>query len=166
MMRRINCAAAATKWLRRCQTGFRIIDQSQVGFVENSSGLQRVAGALTAHVMVGEAVQFGLHQREQLLQRSLVPAAPVAEQLGHLLSRGWGVVIQALLDAANSNTDRWIFTARPGADQKKTAQSWRVSGGLSALAHEPAQQQTPEKPKQKPNLNKKNRQTKGRKSQP
>jgi hypothetical protein len=36
-----------------------------------------------------------------------------------------------------------------GCDQK-TAQAWRVSGGLSALPHEPAQTQTPEKPKQKP----------------
>jgi hypothetical protein len=33
-------------------------------------------------------------------------------------------------------------------------QSWRVSGGLSALTHEPAQQQTPEKPKQKTNQEK------------
>ena len=41
--------------------------------------------ALPAHVMVGEPVQFRLHQREQLLQRPLVSAAPVAEQLGDLL---------------------------------------------------------------------------------
>jgi len=34
--------------------------------------------ALTAHVTVGEPVQFGLHQREQLLKRSVVSAAPVA----------------------------------------------------------------------------------------
>ena len=66
----------------------RIIDQPQIGFVENGGGLQGVAGTLPAHVMVGEPVQFGLHQREQLLQRSLVSAAPVAEQLGDLLSRG------------------------------------------------------------------------------
>src|SRR6266516_8146411 len=67
----------------------RVIDQPQVGFVKNGGGLQGVAGALPAHVMVGEPVQFGLYQREQLFQRSLVSAAPVAEQLGDLLSRGW-----------------------------------------------------------------------------
>src|SRR5881409_22674 len=67
----------------------RIIDQPQIGFVENGGGLQGVSGALPAHVMVSEPVQFGLHQREQLLQRSLVSAAPVAEQMGDLWSRGW-----------------------------------------------------------------------------
>src|SRR6266487_3427935 len=68
----------------------RIIDRPQIGFVENGGGLQGVAGAFPAHVMVRESVQFGLHQREQLLQRSVVAAAPVTEQLGDLLSRGWG----------------------------------------------------------------------------
>src|SRR6266545_1227956 len=68
----------------------RIIDQPQIGFVENGGGLQGVAGALPAHVMVREPVQFGLHQREQLLQRFVVSAAPVAEQLGDLLSRRRG----------------------------------------------------------------------------
>ena len=42
----------------------RIIDQPQVGFVENSGGLQGVPGALPAHVMMGEPVQFQLHQRD------------------------------------------------------------------------------------------------------
>jgi hypothetical protein len=43
--------------------------------------------------------------------------------------------------------DRGIFTAQPEAI-KKTAQSWRVSGGRSAYAHEPAQTTgAPEKPK-------------------
>src|SRR6267378_8050141 len=39
--------------------------------------------------------------------------------------------------------------------QKKTAESWRVSGGLSALPDEPAQtKNAPKKPKQKINLKK------------
>ena len=62
-----------------------VINQPQVGFVENGGRLQRVAHPLPAHVMVGEPVQFGMHQREQFLQRSLVSAAPLAEQLGDLL---------------------------------------------------------------------------------
>src|SRR5258705_7713536 len=70
--------------------GFRIIAQRQVGFVENDGGLRGVAGTFPAHVMVGEPVQFGLHQRKQLLERCFVSAAPVAEQLGDLLSRRWG----------------------------------------------------------------------------
>ena len=40
--------------------------------------------------MVGQPVQFGLHQREELLQRYLGSSAPVVQQLGDLLLRGCG----------------------------------------------------------------------------
>jgi hypothetical protein len=43
------------------------------------------------------------------------------------------------LDAANSNTAKGFFTARPEAIEK-TAQPWRVSVALFAYAHEPAHQ--------------------------
>ena len=39
----------------------RNIDHPQVGLVQNGGGLQIVAGAFPAHVMMGEPVQFGLH---------------------------------------------------------------------------------------------------------
>jgi hypothetical protein len=39
----------------------RIIDQPQVGFVENGGRLKGVAGSLPAHVMMGEPVQFRMH---------------------------------------------------------------------------------------------------------
>jgi hypothetical protein len=55
------------------------INQLQVRFVENGSRLQRVASSLPTHVMVGEAVQFRVHQRKQLPQRSLVSVAPGVE---------------------------------------------------------------------------------------
>src|SRR6266478_2651324 len=127
----------------------RIIDQPEVGFVENGGGLQGVAGALPAHVMVGEPVQFGLHQREQLLQRSLVSAAPVAEELGDLLSRGWrrrhGGCSTAL-----SLTRARNFYSGAGGDQKKL----RSRGGFQSpfpLTHmNRTTINTPEKPK--PNL--------------
>src|SRR5262249_48644732 len=64
----------------------RVFNQSQVSFVEDRGGLQGVAGALPAHVMVSQPVQFGLHQRKQLLERPLVSSAPVTEQLSNLLS--------------------------------------------------------------------------------
>src|SRR5260370_11904676 len=116
----------------------RIIDQPQVGFVENDGGLQGVAGAFPAHVMVGEPVQFGLHQRKQLLERSFVSAAPVAEQLGNLLSRRWG------RRHTGCSTPQILtridgFLQHSRRPSKKTAHSWRVSGGLSALPDEPAQ---------------------------
>src|SRR6266536_6583039 len=118
---------------------FRIIDQPQVGFVENGGGLQGVAGALSAHVMVGEPVQFGLHQREQLLQRSLVSDAPVAEQLGDLLSRGCGRRHGGYSTALSLTLIKG-FSQQGRRRSKKTAQPWRVSVALSAYAHEPAQQ--------------------------
>src|SRR6266496_2879735 len=122
---------------------FRIIDQPQVGFVENGGGLQGVAGALPAHVMMCESVQFGLHQWKQFLQRSLVSAAPVAKQLGDLLSRGWGRRHTGC-STPHILTRSRDFYSTAGRRSKKTAQSWRVSGALSAYAHEPAQQQSPE----------------------
>src|SRR6478736_7508770 len=73
----------------------RIIDQPQVGFVENGGGLLGMPGALTAHVMVSESMQFGLHQWEQLLQRSRVSAAPVAHSWVTSCRVDGGVVIQA-----------------------------------------------------------------------
>jgi len=57
----------------------------------------------------------------------------------HRIRDGFSVSNALLLDAANSNTAKGFFTARPEAI-KKTAQSWRVSVALSAYAHEPAQQ--------------------------
>jgi len=44
------------------------------------------------------------------------------------------------------------FYSTAGSCSEKTAQSWRVSVRLFAYAHEPAQTNTPEKPKQKANL--------------
>ena len=80
--------------------------------------LQGVAGTLPAHVMVSEPVQFGLHQREQLLQRSLVSAAPVAEQLGDLLSRGWRRRHGGYSTALSLTRPRNFYSAA-GSDQKK-----------------------------------------------
>src|SRR4029077_3540600 len=98
----------------------RVIDQPQGSFVKNGGGLQGVPRALPAHVMMGEPVQFGLHQREQLLQRSVVSVAPLAEQLGDRLSRGWrrchrsSSTPQILTPSAN-------FYSTAGGDQKNCA---------------------------------------------
>jgi hypothetical protein len=56
--------------------------------------------------------------------------------LGDVLSRGWGRRHTGSSTPQILTRSR-IFTARPEAI-KKTAQSWRVSGGLSALPDEPA----------------------------
>src|SRR5205823_3508551 len=129
------------------------IDQPQIGFVENGGGLQGVAGALPAHVMVGEPMQFGLHQREQLLQRSLVSAAPVAEQLGDLLSRGWGRRHTGCSTPQILTRPR-DFYSTAGGDPKKL----RSRGGFQPafpLYHmnRHKQQTRRKKPKQKATLN-------------
>src|SRR6266513_5445453 len=116
----------------------RIIDQSQVGFVENGSGLQGVAGALPAHVMVGDPVQFGLHQWEQLLQRSLIPAAPVAEQLSDLLSRGWGRRHTGCSTPQILTRSR-DFYSTAGGDQKKMRSRGGFQAAFPLYQHEPAQ---------------------------
>jgi hypothetical protein len=96
--------------------------------------------------MVRESVQFGLHEREQLLKRSLVSTAPVAEQLGDLLSRGRGRRHTGC-STPHILTRSRDFHSAAGGDHKKTAQSWRVSDGLSALPNDPAQTtDAPEKP--------------------
>src|SRR5712671_1086478 len=52
-----------------------------------------------------------------------------------------------LLDAANSNMVGDLIQHNARRLEKKTVQLWRVSGGLSALPHEPAQTtDAPEKP--------------------
>src|SRR5439155_9000241 len=128
-----------------------IIDQPQVGFVENGGGLQRVASALPAHVMMREPVQFGLHQREQLLHRSLICTTPVAEQLGDLLSRGRGRRHTGC-STPHILTRPRDFHSADGADQKKL----RSRGGFGAafpLYHMNRHKQTEAgKPKQKANL--------------
>src|SRR5206468_10759464 len=106
--------------------------------------------------MVGEPVQFRMHQREQLPQRSLVSAAPLAKQLGGCLLRGSGRRHEGFSPPQIVSRSRDFYRAT-GGNRKKTAQSWRVLRGLFAYPHEPAQPiNTPEKPKQKPNLNKTN----------
>src|SRR6476469_1493056 len=116
-----------------------VIDQPQVGFIENRGRLQRVAGPLPAHVMVSEPVQLRMHQRKQLLQRSVVSVAPLAEQFGHRLSRGWrrgheGLSPRRIVSRASD------FPSTTGGEWKKAAQSWRVLRVRSAYAHEPEKQ--------------------------
>jgi hypothetical protein len=90
-----------------------------------------------------------MHQRKQFPQRFLVSVAPLAEQLGDRLSRGSGRRHRGMLAAANCITIEG-FLQHSRRQSKKPRRSWRVSGGLSAYAHEPAQTTNPpEKPKTK-----------------
>jgi hypothetical protein len=89
--------------------------------------------------MVGEPMQFRMHQRKQFSQRFLVSVAPLAEQLGNRLSRKWRRRHRGIFAAANCITiDGFLQHNR--RKSKKIAQSWRVLRRLFAYAHEPAQQ--------------------------
>ncbi|PYL75362.1 MAG: hypothetical protein DMF26_08430 [Verrucomicrobia bacterium] len=90
--------------IRRFRNGWKCFEAPGVEpvFLDQEQAID-YAKNCACFVMMGEPVQFELHEREQFLQRSLVSAAPVAEQLGDLSSRGWGRRQYKLLDAANSS---------------------------------------------------------------
>src|SRR5207244_10191576 len=98
--------------------------------------------------MMRQPVQFGLHKRNQLFERSIVSAAPVAQQLGDRLSRGWG----------RRHTDCSTLQILPRSRDFYSLTAFFLSisrsrGGFQAafpLYHmNRHKQQTPEKPKTK-----------------
>jgi hypothetical protein len=44
-----------------------------------------MTSAFLAHVMMRKPMQFGLDQRDQPIERAVVPVAPIGEQLGDFL---------------------------------------------------------------------------------
>ena len=50
--------------------------QAQVGLVDEGGGLQGVIGALLAQVISGQAAQFAIDDREQLVEGFTVSLAP------------------------------------------------------------------------------------------
>ena len=83
----MSCAATAKKWGRFCQRGWGLVGKLKIGLVDQRGGLQGVPLSFAAHVMVGQAMQLGLHQRNQLIERSRVSAAPIPQKLRHLFLR-------------------------------------------------------------------------------
>src|SRR5262249_47752192 len=59
--------------------------QPQISFVDKRRGLQRMAGAFTAHVLFRQPAQFAVYQRHQLIHRRLITIAPGQEQLGNFV---------------------------------------------------------------------------------
>ena len=68
-----------------------LINQADVGFVYQGSGLECVIFSFPAHVTAGQAVEFVVDQRVQLVQSGLVPIAPFSEQFSNLMS-GWALL--------------------------------------------------------------------------
>jgi hypothetical protein len=66
------------------------IDQLQVCFVDQGGGLKGPAGLLASHEMPGDAPEFVIDARRQLLQRFLITVRPGAKKLGRLRAFGGG----------------------------------------------------------------------------
>ena len=64
-----------------------LVGKLKIGLVDQRGGLQGVSLFFAAHVMVGQAMQLGLHQRNQLIERIRVSAAPIPQKLRHLFLR-------------------------------------------------------------------------------
>src|SRR5688572_13086606 len=78
----------AAHGLRRCRhemgavlpVNALVIDQPQVGFVDQGRGLQAVAGALAPHVVVRQTTEFVVDDRHQEGERTLISVAPRSEK--------------------------------------------------------------------------------------
>ena len=57
-----------------------VIDQPQVGFVDQRRRLQAVAGALAPHVVVRQTTELVVDDRHQEGERTLIPVAPRPEK--------------------------------------------------------------------------------------
>ena len=60
------------------------IDQSNEGFVDEGGGLQRVIVTLATHLETGEATEFLVDDRHQLVERGTIAPPPGEQQFGHV----------------------------------------------------------------------------------
>lgn len=60
-----------------------MIDQSKIGLIDQGRGLERVAESLAAHVIASQPSHFFVNQRNQLVERSPIPLAPLDEELSN-----------------------------------------------------------------------------------
>ena len=65
-----------------------LIDQPEISLVYQRRGLQRVARALTSHVVMGQPMQLTIDQGQQSVERRPVTITPGDKQLSHFLWRG------------------------------------------------------------------------------
>src|SRR5262245_23372396 len=63
--------------------------QLKVGLIEKVCRLKGMSGPFAAHVVPGEAAQFGLNQLEKTRLGCLVARAPTMKQLGYLATIGF-----------------------------------------------------------------------------
>jgi hypothetical protein len=62
------------------------VEQAKVGFVDQSAGLQDVAGAFAGHVATGHLAQMVVNQRREFFEGGLVAGAPSLQEFGDFVS--------------------------------------------------------------------------------
>lgn len=64
-----------------------LVAQAQIGFVNESRGLERVTRALALEVIMGHGAEFAVHERNQDLQGVLVAGTPLYKQFADGMGR-------------------------------------------------------------------------------
>ena len=57
-------------------------EDAPVGLIDKCGGLEGQAGAVAAHLVSGEAVQFAVHQGKQRIERCAIAFADAVEKQG------------------------------------------------------------------------------------
>ena len=63
---------------------FLYLEQTQVRLVDKSTRLKRMARAFSCHIAAGQASEFRVDERDQLVERRLIAGTPGNQQFGDL----------------------------------------------------------------------------------
>ena len=67
--------------------GARLVYEFEIGFIDECGGLQGMATAFAAQVSGGDALQFGINQRHEPVERSSLTATPGPQHFGDIFKR-------------------------------------------------------------------------------
>ena len=79
-----------------------LVQQAQVGLVDECCALQGMAGTLALEMAVGDVAEFFVDQRKQLLQCFLVARFPAHQEFGYRMGR---LLIHRQLERRASSKD-------------------------------------------------------------
>ena len=71
-----------------------LIDEAQIRFVDERRRLQSMAHPLMTKLAPRDPAQLGIHQRQQLIESTVIPAAPIIEQRRDIRRRGHHYLLQ------------------------------------------------------------------------
>jgi hypothetical protein len=69
-----------------------LVDQFQVGLVNQCGGLEGMVGAFAPQLAGGDAAQFVIDERQQSVERARITSRPVVEQPGEVAGRSHQVI--------------------------------------------------------------------------